>query len=283
MTIRPLDKLTRLAALAIAAVACAISASAQIPDSPVPPRLVNDFAGLLPAADADALERKLVEFDRQTSTQITVVTIADLGGEPVAMFAEQLGDKWGVGRKGKDNGVVIIVKPKTESSDGEAFIASGYGLEGALPDAVCYRIVNRKMIPRFKEGDYAGGIRDGAEGVMEAVRGEFINDDSGGHGSGSDVSASFIIALVVLLFALYAASKIYISKYQRAKTRRERVTTTMTFFFVVATIYSFILEVLVRIAASSKSNKSGGGSSGGGSFGGFGGGSFGGGGGGGRW
>ncbi len=282
MRLRLLDKLMRMAAMTVAALAFAFSAQAQIPDRPEPPRLVNDIANLLTSSEVDLLESKLVDFDNKTSTQITIVTVTNLADLPVAMFAEQLGDKWGVGRKGKNNGVVIIVKPKTQDSAGEAFIGTGYGVEGALPDAVCHRIVNQQMIPHFKTDDYSAGIAAGAQAVMDAVRGEYTNDETDSIGEGN--FKLLFIASIIALIALYVAAKVYIERYKKAKSRREKITTTMTFFFVIATIFSFIVDILFRIAGSmSKGSKNGGSSSGSGGFGGFGGGSFGGGGGGGRW
>ena len=95
-----------------------------------PPHLVNDFAGLLDEAQRRSLEQKLADFDRETSTQITVVTVDDLDGYAPADYAQRLHDKWGVGRKGKDNGILILVKPSQPDSRGEAYISVGYGLEG---------------------------------------------------------------------------------------------------------------------------------------------------------
>lgn len=259
-----------LALLAMPAALCA-----QIPDAPTPPRLVNDLAGVLPPGQSDTLERKLVAMDDSTSTQVTVVIVASLGGYDIAQFAQELGEKWGVGRKGRDNGVVMVVKPKNSDGDGRAFIATGYGLEGALPDVVCTRIVRDVMIPYFQREDYGGGISAGVDAIISAAHGEFeadVEDDA-------PVTTVFIITMLLIL--LYAAGSIYISHYNRAKSRRERITTTMTFFFIVATIYTTILHLLAQLGRSA--SRGGSRSGGGGSFGGFGGGSFGGGGGGGSW
>jgi uncharacterized protein len=106
---------------------------AQIPDRPVPPRLVNDFANVLSQIESAQLEDTLVQFARTTSTQIVVVTIPDLEGNDPGDYAFRLGEKWGVGQKDKDNGIVILVKPKQGNSKGQVFIATGYGLEGFCP------------------------------------------------------------------------------------------------------------------------------------------------------
>lgn len=277
------------ATLALIATLLPIVTTAQIPDQPTPPTLVNDFAQLLTYEQKNALERRLVAYDDTTSTQITVITVTDLEGLPIAEYAQQLGEKWGVGVKGKDNGVVLIVKPKTSDSSGEAFIAPGYGLEGALPDITCRRIVTDRMIPHFKENDYAGGINAGVEAIAQAAIGDFHDAREYDDNDDLYVTACFLI-IVILLIILYFAGNYYIDRYQKAETRREKITTTMTFFFILATIYTTITGVLFRIlvalgarSSDSDGSYSSGDSSRGDSFGGFGGGSFGGGGGGGRW
>ena len=84
----------------------------DIPDKPVPPRLVNDFAGMLSRQEVNALEQKLVAFNDSTSTQIAIVTVNSLNGYDKVDFADRLGEKWGIGHKGKDNGILILVKPR---------------------------------------------------------------------------------------------------------------------------------------------------------------------------
>ena len=109
---------------------------AQIPERPNPPRLVNDFAGILSESENSELENSLVQFARETSTQIVVVTVSDLDGFEPGDFAFRLGENWGVGQKDKDNGIVILLKPKVGNSKGQIFIATVYGLEGEIPDTV---------------------------------------------------------------------------------------------------------------------------------------------------
>ena len=116
-----------------------LAAAAQVPPRPDPPRLVNDFAGIL--GDCQWLEDSLEKIAVETSNQICVVTMDDLGGYDKAMMAYSIGQQWGVGTQRHRNGVVILVKPKTADSKGDAFIATGYGLEGGITDAACRRIV----------------------------------------------------------------------------------------------------------------------------------------------
>ena len=142
-----------------------------IPQRPEPARLVNDLAGLFSSSQTDHLENMLVAFDDSTSNQIAVVTITDLEGYDAAEYATRIGLDWGVGSSKFDNGIVILVKPKTTSS-GQVFIAVGYGLEGAIPDAYAKRIINNEMIPHFMENDYFGGVYEACELLMKLASGE---------------------------------------------------------------------------------------------------------------
>lgn len=155
---------------------------AQVPARPVPPRLVNDLAGLFTAAQRQAMERELVAFDDTTSNQIAVVTLPSLGGYAAADMAYEIGKQWGVGQAEFDNGVVVLVKPKTAEGNGQVFIATGYGLEGAIPDAVCKRIIEDEMIPHFRENDYYGGVQAALAvlkplAVGEIKAGDYLEDD----------------------------------------------------------------------------------------------------------
>ena len=151
-----------------------ITVNAQIPSRPSPPRLVNDFAGVLSQDERNSMERALEQFARETSTQIVVVTVEDLQGYDPGDFAFRLGEAWGVGQKDKDNGIVILLKPKTGNESGRIFIATGYGLEGVLPDAVVNgAIIDTEMIPYFKEENYYMGLQKGISVIMDITRGEY--------------------------------------------------------------------------------------------------------------
>ena len=147
-----------LSVLCAALAVSVVTAAAQVPEKPSVPRAVNDFAGIFSRSDAEYMNRVLVSFADSTSNRIVVVTVNDLGGMDPAMFAYEIGERWGVGSEKFDNGIVVLVKPKTSSSSGQVYIAVGYGLEGAIPDAIAKRIVENEMIPRFRENDYTGGV-----------------------------------------------------------------------------------------------------------------------------
>ena len=175
MTRRPAGpaRLTALAVvLSVAAVAHAqggYEARYDIPARPSPPRLVNDFAGALGPGEAAALEQKLVAYDDSTGTQIAVVVVPTTGGVAPADYAVDLGRAWGVGQAGLDNGVVVLVALE----DRDVFIASGYGAEGGLTDAVAGRIVRNVIVPEFRRGNFFGGLDGATDAVIAALAGEF--------------------------------------------------------------------------------------------------------------
>lgn len=159
--------------LAVAAISLLqITAAQAIPSRPEPPRLVNDYASLMTVAQRETLESVLVAFDDSTTNQIAVITTTDLEGYGIADYATRIGLEWQVGSSKFDNGIVLVVKPKTADSSGQVFIAVGYGLEGAVPDAYAKRIIDREMIPQFMNEDYFGGISQACTTIMKLASGE---------------------------------------------------------------------------------------------------------------
>ncbi len=254
-----------LLALALCLSSSALAYDSPVPPSPNPPRLVNDFASIIDSQTKAQLEEFLVAFVDSTSTQITVVTVDSLGDLSIAEFAQQLGESWGVGQKGKNNGVVMIVKPKNQYSNGQAFITSGYGLEGALTDIQCRHIVVDDMIPYFRPSDYSQGIVRGVESIVMAVSGEFYADDVS-----DDLTAEDI--LIILFFFGLIGLYLYLNTRSGASGLRS------------VSHSSDIGWILGNSLGRGSGGSDWGSFSGGhGDFGGFGGGSFGGGGGGGSW
>ena len=244
----------------------------DIPDRPDPQRLVNDMAHVLSEQEVNKLEGELDSYARQTSTQIVVVTVPTLGGTDASDYAFRLGEKWGVGQKDKDNGVVVLFKPKTTESRGQVFVAVGYGLEGIIPDAVANRdIVDHEMIPHFKSGDVFGGLYNGTRVIMglaskEFTAGEYHEKVSSGGGAGAGIIG--LIFFIIVLVSLF---------------RRRRG------YYTGGSSLPFWLLMGGMMGSGSRGGSwgnfsgGGGGFSGGGGFGGFGGGGFGGGGAGGSW
>lgn len=141
----------------------------RFPQRPNPPKLVNDFAEVLSAGQESGLESKLLRYNDTTSTEIAVVIVNTLNDEDPNLYAAELGEEWGVGRKGKDNGLVFLVAV----DDRKMAIQNGYGLEGRLTDLETKLIIEDYVIPHFKQGDYYGGIDDGTTQIIKLLAGEF--------------------------------------------------------------------------------------------------------------
>lgn len=190
---------------AVAMLLWASTLNAGIPESPVPQRLVNDFAGVFTLQQRQGLESELVAFDDSTSNQIAVVSVASLDGMSSAEYATELHRKWGVGGS-RNNGIVILVKPKIRNEYGDVFISVGYGLEGAIPDAYCKRIIENDMIPHFREGDYYGAVEAALEQLKALACGEIseprYDSDNGLDMDKDDVIGMLIIAFMILIFII---------------------------------------------------------------------------------
>ena len=140
------------------AAAVASFADDDIFSRPAEQALVVDNANAFTDEQHSALTEKLEAFNRETSTQILIYTTTNLHGYDIADFGQRLGEGWGVGQNGFDNGIVIVYKPKTYYESGEVTIQVGYGIEPFLPDVVCKQIIDNEMIPKFKKGHYYSGI-----------------------------------------------------------------------------------------------------------------------------
>lgn len=149
-----------------------IQASAQ--ELPKPSnRLVNDYADILAPQQEQALERKLVQYGKKTTTSIYVISTDDLAGYDISSYAFRVAEDWGIGQADKDNGVLLVIRPKRSNQRGRAFIATGYGLEGVIPDAIGKRIVEAEMIPQFKQNNYYKGIDAATSTIMGLASKEF--------------------------------------------------------------------------------------------------------------
>lgn len=155
---------------------------------------MNDYARIFTSSQIAKLENVLVAFDDSTSNQITVVTVKDLEGYTSMEYATRLGLSWQVGSGDFNNGVVVLVKPKTARESGDVAIAVGYGLEGAIPDAYAKRIIENEMIPHFRENDYYGGVVSACEVLMKLASGEIYEP------RGDDGDEAFIALISFLIF-----------------------------------------------------------------------------------
>ena len=138
------------------------------PEFPALTGRVVDDAGLLSTSARAQLTQLSEQYERTTSNQLVVVTVKSLQGNPVEDFGYQLGRFWGIGQKGQNNGVLLIVAP----NEREVRIEVGYGLEGKLTDALSSHIIQGQILPRFKLGDYEGGVIAGAQAIVAVFAGE---------------------------------------------------------------------------------------------------------------
>jgi uncharacterized protein len=234
-------------------------------------RLVNDYTSTLSSAEMENLTILLEQYEKSSSIEIAIVLMQDLGGETTPNYAFQLGEKWGIGKSGTDNGALMLVN----MGDREIWIATGYGLEGSLPDAIVKRIVENDILPQFRQDRIYSGLKAGVESIIAATNGEY---EGASGGDDSDMAQALaVLCIILLVFGIsWAIKAVQVKEYARVNH--------LSFWAAWA---------LLNSAASSHKGSwstfsggrgfSGGGFSGGSSFGGFGGGSFGGGGAGGRW
>jgi uncharacterized protein len=171
----------------------------NIPLRPDPPKLVNDFAGLLSAEENQILENKLTAYYDSTSTQIAIVTIKSLEGAPVEDYAATLGEKWGVGTKENHNGVVILIS----KNDRDGYIATGYGVEDGLNSNVCKQIYDNILIPNLKAGDFYGGFDAATNAMIEILSGKYVNTNppKGEKLGGRDILIIIIIIIIIFIIS----------------------------------------------------------------------------------
>jgi uncharacterized protein len=179
------------------------------PPKPSPAVFVHDYAGWLNPSEKDILERKLQRYFDSTTTQIVIMIRPDIGDYDKAGYAFELGNRWGIGRKDKNNGIVLLVK--TEAPERGIFIATGYGTEGALPDITAGRIVREVIAPYFRRNQYFGGLSAGTNSIQDALAGEFKAE--GKDKKGSISTLFFLLFFFVFLFAI-----LYITYRRRGAT-----------------------------------------------------------------
>ncbi|WP_207535413.1 TPM domain-containing protein [Desertivirga arenae] len=255
--------LKKIAALTAFVLVFATSSFGQ--DFPEKPnRLVNDYTGTLTPNQIENLERKLVAFDDSTSTQVAVVLMRSVGVYDINQYTAELGEKWGVGSK-KNNGVVILAALE----DRKVAIQTGYGVEGALPDAITKRIIENEIKPNFRAANYYEGLDKATNAVIAATKGEYKNDQPRRRGNGGSSGFPFGILVIIIIAILISRRG---GGGGGGKVIGGRGGASPFWWLLMGS----------QMGRSSGSGwggfSGGGGSSGGGGFGGFGGGSFGGGG-----
>lgn len=265
--------------------AASAPARAEVPIPPLSAR-VTDLTGTLSAQQKGELESRLAAFEAKRGSQIAVLVLPSTKPEEIEQFSIRLAEAWKVGRKGVDDGVILVVA----KDDRRLRIEVGYGLEGVIPDAVARRVIEERITPRFREGDFFGGIRDGVDQLARLAEGEKLPAPA--VRSGRDpVSALFDYAVPALFFIVIGGGilKLLLGRFAGSLATGALLgLAALAFLGAVAAAIAAVMGFLFTFANTGTGRGGGGWSSSGGSSsssGGFsgGGGSFGGGGASGRW
>lgn len=176
----------------------------EIPKKPDFQTSVYDYVNLLSASEKNTLENKLVKYSDSTSTQIVVAIIASTKGEYINYLATEWAHKWGIGQAKEDNGIFILLA----RDDRKIMIATGYGVEHLLTDAMSRRIIERDIIPYFKRKDYYGGLNRGADAIFEVLKGEY-------QGTRKSSGGGFPVGVIFFLIIIFIIILISISKHKR--------------------------------------------------------------------
>ena len=185
----------RLQVLICACLAVFLQVAAQSLDVPELRHRITDLTATLSQNETESLEAKLEQFEHSSSNQIVVLIVPSLQGESIEDFTLRVGEKNKIGRKGKNNGVILLIA----KDDRKMRIEVGYGLEGALTDALSSQIIRRVIAPRFRDGQYFDGISEGVDAIIAATKGEF-SGESNTSKRGIPIPLIFVLFFVVTGF-----------------------------------------------------------------------------------
>jgi uncharacterized protein len=179
------------------------SGAQDIPKAPNPPRLVNDFAHAMTADQIQSLENKLVAYDDSTSIQIAIVTVTTTGDYAIEDYALKILRDWGVGNKKTNNGIVILAAIQ----DHKVYIATGYGMEGSVPDITAKNIIENDIVPNFKSNDFYSGFNNAADDIIKAARGEYKAPPGYANRGNKSISGGAIFAIIILIVIFIIATR----------------------------------------------------------------------------
>ncbi|HAM33972.1 MAG TPA: hypothetical protein DCP41_10905 [Deltaproteobacteria bacterium] len=174
-----------------------VFSGAQVPVPPLTGRVV-DRTATLTAGQISALEQTLKTFETRKGSQVAVLIVPSSAPETIEQYALRVAEQWKLGRKNVDDGALLVVA----KDDRALRIEVGYGLEGALNDATCKRIISEIIVPRFRQGDYSGGITDGVDRILGVIDGEPLPEPKrkpSGNVSGMFRFAPLLIILILLV------------------------------------------------------------------------------------
>lgn len=179
------------------------AAQEQLPVPAAPRSWVNDYAGVFSNTEKSALERKLNEFEYRSSTQIFIVTLDDNGGYMASDLAPRIGELWGVGQQGKDNGLLVLM----DMQENDVYISTGYGLEEYIPDITAGRIVQHEMIPNFRNGEFYAGMDAAVDVMISLLDGKFTADQYRKQTSSGGASIGTIIFMIIFFSIFFGGRR----------------------------------------------------------------------------
>ena len=172
----------------------------QIPKAPYPQKLYNDLnhIGFLTPSEEIMMEKRLEKFEKETSNEIAVIIVDDLGDYDVSDYAIKISNLWKVGKEKEKNGIVVLIKPTGGKRDKKIFISVGRGLEGAIPDITCKRIIENELIPNFKNEAHFKGLNDALDVLSSLSKGEYNSATYNKKTEGS-LLVKIIIAIIIIV------------------------------------------------------------------------------------
>lgn len=188
--------------------------SLEIPDRPI--GRVSDYAKILKPEEISTLETILSNYEKETTNQIVIAIFKSLEGWDIEDFSIRLAEKWKIGQKGKDNGIIILVA----LAERKVRIEVGYGLEGVVPDITARQIIDREIVPFFRKSDYFNGLMNGVDSLIKAIGGEYKSERSDGDEFIIPILAFIFITIIGLLIRFLSTFASY--TYSRSKGRWHR-------------------------------------------------------------
>jgi uncharacterized protein len=235
--------MTQLGRKALLFITLLFFASLSMAEVAVPPlkARVTDLTGTLSANQIAQLEQKLASFESKKGSQIAVLIVPTTQPETIEQYSIRVVDEWKLGRKGVDDGILLLIAKQ----DRTLRIEVGYGLEGVLPDAVAKRITDEIIVPKLRQGDFAGGIAAGIERIARVIEGEPLPAPQGqwGKGEGTTATADILVNNLIFVFILL----IILARFLQSMFGRFMGATLMSASagFLVWLVFSSILIAVV--------------------------------------
>lgn len=227
-------------------------------------RRVTDQIGLLSASQINTIESQLQTLEKEKGSQVVVLIVDSSKPETIEQFSIRVADKWKIGRGDPDDGVLLLVA----KSDRKIRIEVGYGLEGAIPDALAKRIVDNLMVPHFRDGDYYLGIEEGVESIISLINGEQLPDVSETELTNGNQSISLFLLFggIIMIFIIVIVKVVLAKKYGNAKSN---LVVISILFITVWLLISLSAAIFTSIFTLIFLNGRGSGGRGGGYYGGY--------------